>query len=104
MRKRRLGWAGLCAVSAVLLAPTSASAVDPGVGVNGCDATAPNGNPPGQCYSITVPGYYYLSVDGHGGGALGEVNCSQGGSLSTTGYAWGYLNGGLCTVFVYGDY
>jgi len=105
MRGIRVAIAAAGAVGAVLAAQTPAGAVTPGVGVNGCTAASPGGNVEGQCRSITQPGYYYLSVNNPSGGFVSaQVNCTQGGSISTSTFGWGYLNGGLCTVFIFAEY
>jgi len=110
MRGIRLAVAGVGAMGAMLLPTTPASAAGtPGVGVNGCTAPSPGDYIAGTCRSITVPGYYFLSVDGKGGYASAQVNCTQGGSMSIDtpdgyNYTYGYLNGGLCTVSVFSEY
>jgi len=110
MRKTRLAIAGIGAIGAVLIGTTPANAAGtPGVGVNGCTAPSPGNYIPGTCQSVTLPGYYFLSVDGKGGYASAQVNCTQGGSMSVDtwdgpNYTYGYLNGGLCTVSVYSEY
>jgi len=105
MRKLQAGLVGAAVVGALLLPAASADAASIPVGVNGCNASSQGGYATGQCYSITQPGYYYLSINNPSGGfASADVNCTQGGSLSTSDFTWGYLNGGLCTVFIYAEY
>lgn len=105
MRKLRIGLVGAGVLGALLLPAGTADAATIPVGVNGCTASTGGGDIGTSCYSITTPGYYYLSINNPSGGyAYADVNCTQGGEFSTTGYGWGYLNGGLCTVFFYADY
>lgn len=105
MRKLQVSLVGAGVLGALLLPATAADAASIPVGVNGCTASSQGGYAAGQCYSITQPGYYYLSVNNPSGGfASADVNCTQGGSISTGSFDWGYLNGGLCTVLVYGEY
>lgn len=109
MRGTRLAIAGIGAIGAVLIGTTPANAGTPGVGVNGCTALSPGNYVPGTCRSITLPGYYFLGVNGNGGYASAQVNCTQGGSMSVDtsdggNYTYGYLNGGVCTVSVFSEY
>jgi len=95
-----------CTSAALLVGSTPANASDPNptVGVNGCSVISPGDYVEAQCRSITTPGYYYLSTHGNGGFVSIQVNCTQGGSMSTSDFTWGYLNGGVCTVFIYSQY
>lgn len=105
MRKVQMGLVAAGVLGATLVPAGTANAASVPVGVNGCTASSQGGNLTGQCYSVTVPGYYYLSINNPSGGfAHADVNCTQGGSFSSDGYGWGYLNGGVCTVFVYAEY
>jgi hypothetical protein len=105
MRKMRAGLVVVGVLGALLLMPGAAQAQIPLVGVNGCNASSSGDYVAGQCQSITTPGYYYLSIHNFSGGfASAEVSCTQGGSFSTNDYGYGYLNGGLCTVFFYSEY
>jgi hypothetical protein len=104
MRKIRVGLVVVSVLAGLLMTPSSANAVIPLVGVNGCSAASVN-YVAGQCQSVTTPGYYYLTIRNFSEGfAYAEVSCSQGGSFATNDYGWGYLNGGLCTVFFYSEY
>jgi hypothetical protein len=105
MRKLQIALVGIGVLGGMLLPAGAADADSVNVGVNGCTAGTGGGDIATECYSITVPGYYYLSINNPlGGYAHADVNCTQGGSFSTDSFDYGYLNGGLCTVFFYADY